>query len=88
MRADINLPRNDISTNRRLCEYVVRGLNRQQAAHYIGITASLFDDLIEEGRLPKPIRIKRRTVWDIRQLDEAFDDLGNCDSNSWDGMLL
>jgi predicted DNA-binding transcriptional regulator AlpA len=63
---------------------LVRGLSRNHAANYIGISSSLFDQLIKEGSLPKPIRSKSRTIWDIRQIDEAFDDLGNCDDNPWD----
>ncbi len=86
MIVDSKLAQNDIHNDRKSYN-VVRGLNRQRAAHYIGISASLFDELIEEGRLPKPIRIRSRTVWDIRQLDEAFDDFENCENNSWDAML-
>ena len=49
-----------------------RGLSRVQAATYIGVSASLFDEMIEDGRMPKPVRINARTVWDRMKLDEAF----------------
>jgi predicted DNA-binding transcriptional regulator AlpA len=67
----------------------VRGLSREQSARYIGISASLFDQLVKDGRMPKPKRINARTVWDRRKLDEAFDILDDesaiCDP--WDGIL-
>jgi hypothetical protein len=31
-----------------------------------------FDGMVRDGRMPPPKRINARTVWDIRQLDEAF----------------
>lgn len=62
-----------------------RGLSRQEAAAYIGVSASLFDEMIKDGRMPPPKRINSRTVWDRRRLDEAFEALPDkCDSNPWD----
>ncbi len=49
-----------------------RGLSRVQAAAYIGVSPSLFDQMVLDGRMPKPVRINARTVWDRLQLDEAF----------------
>ena len=62
-----------------------RGLSRQEAAHYLGISASLFDLMVKDGRMPSPKRINTRTVWDRRRLDTAFDALPDGDgSNPWD----
>jgi predicted DNA-binding transcriptional regulator AlpA len=74
------------SGERRQSVNLRRGLNRHQAASYVGVSGSFFDELVEDGRMPKPIRINTRVIWDIRQLDEAFDDLGNCESNPWDQL--
>ncbi|MBL0934868.1 MAG: hypothetical protein IBJ07_08965 [Rhizobiaceae bacterium] len=52
-----------------------RGLSRTEAAAYVGISPSLFDVLVGDGRMPKPKRINSRTVWDIRRIDKAFDAL-------------
>ena len=49
-----------------------RGLSRTQAAAYIGVSPSLFDELVRDQRMPKPIRINSRVLWDRIQLDEAF----------------
>lgn len=64
-----------------------RGLNREQAAAYVGVGLSKFDAMVEDGRMPKPKRVDRRKVWDIRALDLAFDDLPGEDAgeiNEWD----
>ena len=52
-----------------------RGLNREAAAQYIGVSPVKFDELVEDGRMPKPKRIDSRNVWDRRALDLAFDRL-------------
>ena len=65
-----------------------RGLSRTEAAMYVGISASKFDELVADGRMPKPVKIDGRKLWDIRDLDLAFDALPREDStpNSWDGV--
>ncbi|MCJ2012660.1 helix-turn-helix transcriptional regulator [Methylobacterium sp. J-076] len=50
-----------------------RGLSRQEAARYVGISTTKFDDLVREGEMPQPFRIGSRTIWDLRKLDAAFD---------------
>lgn len=49
-----------------------RGLSRIHAAAYIGIAPTLFDELVKDGRMPRPVRINSRVVWDRIRLDEAF----------------
>jgi excisionase family DNA binding protein len=66
-----------------------RGLSREEAAMYIGISAGKFDQLIADGRMPGARRIDGRKVWDVRELDLHFDELPRDDSgaalgNSWD----
>ena len=55
---------------------------------YIGISASTFDELVVAGTMPRPVKIGARKVWDIRDLDLAFDELKRKNSlpNSWDGV--
>ncbi len=52
-----------------------RGLRRPEAASYIGVSPSLFDELVREGVMPHPFKIRSCTLWDIRDLDEAFETL-------------
>ena len=62
-----------------------RGLSRDEAAMYIGVSAGKFDELVANGRMPQPLRIGARKVWDLRALDLCFDALPRDDSveNSW-----
>ena len=52
-----------------------RGLSRVEAAAYIGVSAALFDAMVEDGRMPSPKIINARRVWDRRKLDLAFEGL-------------
>jgi predicted DNA-binding transcriptional regulator AlpA len=52
-----------------------RGICREAAAAYVGISPTLFDEMVGDGRMPRPKRINSRTVWDRHQLDKAFDAL-------------
>jgi predicted DNA-binding transcriptional regulator AlpA len=66
-----------------------RGLSRTEAAMYVGISASKFDELVADGTMPKPVKLGCRKVWDIRDLDLAFDALPREDDstpNSWEGV--
>jgi exosome complex RNA-binding protein Rrp42 (RNase PH superfamily) len=53
---------------------------------YIGVSAGKFDEMVADGRMPRPVRIDGRKVWDIRSLDLAFDELPKAEPNSWDGV--
>jgi hypothetical protein len=55
---------------------------------YIGISAAKFDEMVADGRMPMPVRIDARKVWDLRSLDLAFDALSReaLRPNSWDGV--
>ena len=50
-----------------------RGLSRVEAAAYVGVSPNKFDELVRDGRMPVPKRINGRKVWDIHNLDLAFD---------------
>ncbi|MFG1263630.1 helix-turn-helix transcriptional regulator [Xanthobacter aminoxidans] len=52
-----------------------RGLSRVEAAAYIGVSPSLFDDLVADGRMPKPKLLNARHVWDRLRIDAAFEAL-------------
>lgn len=49
-----------------------RGLSREEAAAYVGVSATTFDGMIEAGTMPAPRKIEGRRVWDIREVDSAF----------------
>ncbi|WP_416200345.1 helix-turn-helix transcriptional regulator [Terricaulis sp.] len=65
-----------------------RGLNRVQAAAYVGVSPTTFDRLVAEGVMPRAKEIGARRVYDRAQLDQAFDALGEgaeAGRNDWDG---
>lgn len=59
-----------------------RGMRREEAARYIGVSASKFDEMVRDGRMPKPKRIDGCVVWDLRRLDMAWDALAGDDGES------
>ena len=67
-----------------------RGLSRVQAAAYIGVSPSLFDEMVKDGRMPKPKRINGRVVWDRLQLDAAFAELpdGSARDDPWGNVAV
>ena len=65
-----------------------RGLSRVQAAEYIGVGVTKFDEMVDDGRMPQAKRIDGRLVWDRVKLDEAFEELDDDRGrkNEWDGL--
>ena len=65
-----------------------RGLSRTSAAAYLGIGTTFFDQLVAEGKLPPPVEIGARRVWDRYELDASFDAFKEANAetakNSWD----
>ena len=62
-----------------------RGLCRETAAAYVGVGATKFDEMVADGRMPQPIHVDGRRIWDRRALDQSFDALGTSGSvNPWD----
>lgn len=67
-----------------------RGLSRVEAAAYLGVSPSLFDAMVRDGRMPRPKRINARAVWDRKNLDLYFDALPDevlHSENPWDESL-
>ncbi|WP_083354989.1 helix-turn-helix transcriptional regulator [Mesorhizobium sp. ORS 3428] len=60
--------------------YPPRGLSREEAARYVGVGSTLFDEMVADGRMPKPKRINSRAVWDRVALDIAFTSLPDKDN--------
>jgi hypothetical protein len=55
--------------------YPPRGLCREEAARWIGVGVTKFDEMVSDGRMPKPKRVDGRVIWDRVRLDAAFTDL-------------
>jgi predicted DNA-binding transcriptional regulator AlpA len=59
--------------------YPPRGMSRQEAARWIGVSPSKFEQLVKDGRMPRPKIIDARVIWDRYQLDAAMDELPDRD---------
>ncbi len=67
--------------------YPPRGLCRDEAARWIGLGATKFDELVRDGRMPRGKRVDGRVIWDRYALDAAFADLPDSNSNIIDSIL-
>lgn len=63
--------------------YPPRGLSREEAARYIGVGTTKFDEMVKDGRMPKPKRVDARTLWDRVALDVAFTALPDSDARNY-----
>jgi len=52
-----------------------RGLSREESAMYLGVCGTTFDNMRADGQIEPPKMIGTRRLWDIRDLDIAFDSL-------------
>ena len=48
------------------------GLARGEAAEYIGVSPGLFDQMVADGRMPKPRCINSRRLWLRPEVEKAF----------------
>lgn len=65
------------------------GLSREAAAQYLGIGTTMFDALVNDGRMPKPRRVNRRRIWDRAEIESAFRSLPLDEKearNPWDAI--
>lgn len=62
--------------------YPPRGLRREDAARYVGVGLTKFDQMVADSRMPKPKKVDGRVVWDRIKLDAAFTDLPGDDEEN------
>jgi predicted DNA-binding transcriptional regulator AlpA len=66
-----------------------RLISRDAAAAYVNVSPTTFDEMVGDGRMPRPKRLGgRRKAWDVRALDAAVDCLEDCnnDNDTWDNV--
>jgi predicted DNA-binding transcriptional regulator AlpA len=52
-----------------------RGVDRDGASLFVGVSHAVFDQMVRDGRLPQPVELDGELVWDLLQLDRAMDRL-------------
>jgi len=67
--------------------YPPRGLDREEAARYVGVGTTKFDDWVERRIMPRPKRQDGKVLWDRFALDAAFTDLPEESVNGIDQVL-
>lgn len=55
--------------------YAPRGMSRDDAARYVGVSTTKFDEMVADGRMPRPKRVDGRVIWDRLRIEAAFTDL-------------
>lgn len=79
-------PRTDVKHDTH--SYPPRGLAREEAARYIGVGVTKFDQMVSDNRMPRPKRVDGRVIWDRVKLEVAFADLpGDEEENVVDFLL-
>jgi hypothetical protein len=48
------------------------GLSREVSAAYVCVGTTLFDEMVDDGRMPPPRLINGRTIWDQEEVYAAF----------------
>ena len=70
---------------------VPAGISREQAAEYVGLGTTKFDELVRDGRMPKPKLVDSRKVWVVDRLKAALLALPEEGEapvvNPWDSIL-
>jgi excisionase family DNA binding protein len=68
--------------------YPPRGMSRDEAARYVGVGVTKFDEMVADGRMPRPKRVDGRVIWDRLRVEAAFTDLpDDAKVNYFDRML-
>ncbi len=52
-----------------------RGLSKVEAAEYIGVGTTKFDEMVNTQIMPSPRLAGNKTLWDLRELDDYFERL-------------
>jgi len=66
-------------------ELIPRGLRRVDAARYLGISPSHFDNQVKAGAIPAAREMFGVTIWDRITLDALFDGVQTASNdNYWD----
>jgi hypothetical protein len=73
-----------VARTRRSCRLPLEplGLCREDAADFVGLSATKFEQLVADGRMPLPRQADGRVIWSRFELIEAFEALPRRAANS------
>ncbi|MET3996053.1 putative DNA-binding transcriptional regulator AlpA [Bradyrhizobium sp. S3.9.2] len=55
--------------------YPPRAMRAVQAAAYLSISTSKFYEMVQDEKMPPPVKVGNASLWDRLELDAAFDNL-------------
>lgn len=55
--------------------FAPKGLSRPEAARYVGVSTTTFDEMVRERLMPRPKMVGARVLWDRAQVDLFFEAL-------------
>jgi excisionase family DNA binding protein len=76
-----------MTKQRVVIDFAPRGLSADEAARYIGVGRTMFDELVAARKMPRPKHIGSRVVYDRFEVDAYFSDLDAAPRNRLDELL-
>jgi hypothetical protein len=76
-----------MSRQRVVIDFAPRGLSADEAARYIGVGRTKFEELFARRKMPRPKRIDGRVIYDRFEVGACFSDLDAAPSNRLDDLL-
>lgn len=76
--------------NTDIAKFQRRGLRREDAAAYVGVSPTKFDEWVRRGLMPQPKRQDSVVVWDRLLLDRAFEALPDSnppEDDKWSNLV-
>ncbi len=74
-------------TRRVVIDFAPRGLSAAEAARYIGVGQTLFEELVAARKMPRPKRVGSRVIYDRFEVDACFAELDAAPRNRLDELL-
>ena len=68
-------------------DFAPRGLSADEAARYIGVGRTMFDELVAARKMPRPKRIGTRVIYDRFEVDACFSEIESAPANRLDELM-
>jgi predicted DNA-binding transcriptional regulator AlpA len=66
--------------------YPPRAMRAEQSADYLSMSRSMFLKMVDEGKMPPPVKVGAMAMWDRYDIDHAFEDLKRGDGEPEPGQ--
>jgi excisionase family DNA binding protein len=76
-----------MTRERIVIDFAPRGLSADEAARYIGVGRTMFEELVARRKMPRPKRVGARVIYDRFEVDACFSELDSAPQNRLDELL-